>query len=96
MDKCKKEKENIYKTTCKDCEYNDNCENVTKKGEIKMTIIISMNNEDCFMFEITEENYKTFKVDVSIYNWLKLNDYGFKEYTEVYIRKENISYYGIL
>ena len=33
MDKCKKEKENIYKTTCKDCEYNDNCENVTKKGE---------------------------------------------------------------
>ena len=34
MNKCKKEKENIYKTTCKDCEYNDNCENVTKKGEI--------------------------------------------------------------
>ena len=34
MKKCKKEKENIYKTTCKDCEYNDNCENVTKKGEI--------------------------------------------------------------
>ena len=33
MDKCKKEKENINKTTCKDCEYNDNCENVTKKGE---------------------------------------------------------------
>ena len=33
MKKCKKEKENIYKTTCKDCEYNDNCENVTKKGE---------------------------------------------------------------
>ena len=33
MDKCKKEKENIYKTTCKDYEYNDNCENVTKKGE---------------------------------------------------------------
>ena len=61
-----------------------------------MTVIISMNNGDCFMFEITEENYKKFKVDVSIYNWLKLNDYGFKEYTEVYIRKENISYYGIL
>ena len=31
MDKCKKEKENIYKTTCKDCEYNVNCENVTKR-----------------------------------------------------------------
>ena len=31
MDKCKKEKENINKTTCKDCEYNDNCENVNKK-----------------------------------------------------------------
>ena len=33
MKKCKKEKEkeNIIITTCKDCEYNDNCENVTKK-----------------------------------------------------------------
>ena len=61
-----------------------------------MTVIISMNNGDCFMFEITEENYKKFKVDVSIYNWLKLNDYGFKEYREVFVRKENISYYGIL
>ena len=61
-----------------------------------MTVIISMNNGDCFMFEITEENYKKFKVDVSIYNWVKLNDYGFKEYREVFVRKENISYYGIL
>ena len=61
-----------------------------------MTVIISMNNGDCFMFEITEEKYKEFKVDVSIYNWLKLNDYGFKEYREIYIRKENISYYGII
>ena len=61
-----------------------------------MTILISMNNGDCFMFEITEENYKKFKVDVSIYNWLKLNDYGFKEYREAYIRKDNISYYGII
>ena len=61
-----------------------------------MTIIISMNNGDCFMFEITEENYKEFKVDVSIYNWLKLNDYGYKANTEVFIRKENISYYGIV
>ena len=32
MDKCKKEKENINKTTCKDCEYVGNCENVTRKG----------------------------------------------------------------
>ena len=61
-----------------------------------MTVIISMNNGDCFMFEITEENYKEFKVDVSIYNRVKLNDYGFKEYREVFVRKENISYYGIL
>ena len=30
------------------------------------------------------------------YSWLKLNDYGFKTDTEVYIRKENISYYGIV
>ena len=55
-----------------------------------------MNDGDCFEFEITEENYKTFKTDVSIYNWIKLNDYGYKLYTEVFIRKENISYYGIL
>ena len=60
-----------------------------------MTLIISMNNGDYFKFEITEENYKTFMVDTSIYNWLKLNDYGYKENTEIYIRKENISYYGI-
>ena len=61
-----------------------------------MTLIISMNNGDYFKFEITEENYKTFMVDTSIYNWLKLNDYGYKENTEIYIRKENISYYGKL
>ena len=30
-----------------------------------------------------------------IFNWLKLNDYGYKVNTEIYIRKENISYYGI-
>ena len=61
-----------------------------------MTILISMNNGDNFKFEITEENYITFKTDTSIYNWLKLNDYGYKANTEVYIRKENISYYGII
>ena len=61
-----------------------------------MKILISMNNGKYFEFETTEENYKSFKVDTSIYNWLKLNDYGYKLYTEVYIRKENISYYGIL
>ena len=61
-----------------------------------MTVIISMNNGDNFKFEITEENYKTFKIDVSIYNWLKLNDYGYKANTEVFIRKDNISYYGIV
>ena len=60
-----------------------------------MTILISMNNGDNFKFEITEENYKTFKTDTSIYNWLKLNDYGYKANSVVYIRNENISYYGI-
>ena len=60
-----------------------------------MKIVISMNNGDYFEFETTEENYKSFKVDTSIYNWLKLNDYGYKANTEIYIRKENISYYGI-
>ena len=28
-----------------------------------MTILISMNNGDNFIFEITEENFKTFKMD---------------------------------
>ena len=35
MEKCKKEKENINISTCKDCEYNGNCENVTKNGGMK-------------------------------------------------------------
>ena len=43
-----------------------------------------------------EENYKTFKNDTIIFNWVKLNDYGYKANTEVFIRKENISYYGIV
>ena len=61
-----------------------------------MTILISMNNGDTFKFETTEEKYTTFKIDTSIYNWLKLNDYGYKANTEVFIRKDNISYYGIV
>ena len=61
-----------------------------------MTIMISMNSGDNFEFEITEENYKRFKIDVSIYNWLKLNDYGYEVNTEIFIRKEYISYYGIV
>ena len=61
-----------------------------------MSILISMNNGDYFEFEITEEIYEAFKIDVSIYNWIKLNDYGYKANTEIYIRKENISYYGIV
>ena len=61
-----------------------------------MTILISMNTGEKFKFETTEENYKTFKIDTLIYNWLKLNDYGYKANTEVIIRKENISYYGIV
>ena len=61
-----------------------------------MTILISMNYGDNIKFIITEENYITFKTDTSIYNWLKLNDYGYKANTEVYIRKDNISYYGII
>ena len=61
-----------------------------------MKILIAMNNRDFFKFEITEENYKSFKIDLSIYDWIKLNDYGYKANAEVYIRKENISYYGIV
>ena len=61
-----------------------------------MVILISMNNGENFTFGITEENYKSFKMDSLIYQWLKLNDYGFKENTEVFIKKENISYYGLV
>ena len=61
-----------------------------------MKILISMNSGDDFIFEITEENYKTFKTDTFDYTWLKLNDYGYKSNTEVYIKEENITYYGIL
>ena len=61
-----------------------------------MKIIISMNNGDKFKFEITEENFKSFKTDSFDYTWLKLNDYGYKSNTEVYIKEENISYYAIL
>ena len=61
-----------------------------------MKILISMNSGDYFKFEITEENYKTFKVDTSIYNWLRLNDYGYNSKAEVYIRKDNIAYYSKL
>ena len=55
-----------------------------------------MNNGDNFKFEITEEKYKTFKTDTFDYTWLKLNDYGYKSNTEVYIKEENITYYGIV
>ena len=61
-----------------------------------MKILISMNNGENFTFGITEENYKTFKTDTFDYTWLKLNDYGYKSNSEVYIKEENISYYAIL
>ena len=61
-----------------------------------MLMLISMNSGDNFKFEITKENFKSFKIDISDYNWLKLNDYGYKSNLEVFIRKENISYYGII
>ena len=58
-----------------------------------MALLIFMNCGDNFKFEITEDNYRAFKVDLLICNWLKLNDYGYEAKTEVFIRKENISYY---
>ena len=61
-----------------------------------MKILISMNSGDYLKFEITEENYKEFKRDTTIYNWLKLNNYGYNANEEVIIRKDNISYYGIV
>ena len=61
-----------------------------------MILLISMNNGENFTFDITEKNYKTFKTDTIDYTWLKLNDYGFKTDTEVYIRTENISNYGLV
>ena len=60
-----------------------------------MTLLISMNSGDYFKFEITEENYISFKADTINYTWLKLNDYGYKANKEVYIKEENISYYVI-
>ena len=36
-----------------------------------MVILISMNNGENFTFGITEENYKSFKMDSLIYQWLK-------------------------
>ena len=61
-----------------------------------MIMLISMNSGDNFKFKITEENYKTFKTDTFDYSWLKLNDYGYKSNTELFIKEENISYYGIV
>ena len=61
-----------------------------------MVLLIAMNNGENFTFGITEENYIAFKTDTINYSWLKLNDYGFKTDTEIYIRKENISYYGLV
>ena len=60
-----------------------------------MKILISMNSGDIFKFNLTEETCKSFKKDLLIYQWLKLNDYGYEANTEVIIRKENISYYAI-
>ena len=39
-----------------------------------MLMLISMNSGDNFKFEITKENFKSFKIDTTVYNWLKLND----------------------
>ena len=61
-----------------------------------MLMLISMNSGDNFKFEITKENFKSFKIDTTVYNWLKLNDYGYKSNLEVYIKKDNISYYGLI
>ena len=61
-----------------------------------MILLIAMNNGENFTFDITEENYSEFKTDSLIYSWLKLNNYGFKRDTEIFIRKENISYYGLV
>ena len=42
-----------------------------------------------------EEEVVTF-INCALNNAIKLNDYGYKANTEVFIRKENISYYGVL
>ena len=60
-----------------------------------MKILITLNSGDIFKFNLTEETCKSFKSDTIDYTWLKLNDYGYKSDTEVYIRTENISYYAI-
>ena len=59
MDKCKKEKENIYRKTCEGCEYVDNCENVSevKREENKFIKerIIMTNKEKEFLNDIDEK-----------------------------------------
>ena len=60
-----------------------------------MKIIIVMNNGKFFELITNEEKAKSFKVDVGIYNWLKLSDYTIEECGLIFIRKENICYYQI-
>ena len=38
-----------------------------------MALLISMNNGENFTFDITEENYKTFKIDTSICESIRTN-----------------------
>ena len=60
-----------------------------------MKILLTLNSGDIFKFDLTEETCKSFKMDALNCQWLKLNDYGYEANTEVFIRKENISYYAI-
>ena len=82
MDKCKKEKENINISTCKDCEYNGNCENVTKKGGIKMTDVeknILKTLEDDIKI-LKRANFKTNEIIDHIRNFRDFSNDNTEEY----------------
>ena len=42
-----------------------------------MVIFISMNNGENFTFDITEDNFKSFKSDTIDYTRINLYDFGF-------------------
>ena len=82
MKKCKKEKENINKTTCKDCEYVGNCENVTKKEVIKMRDIeekILKSLEDDIKI-LKRANTKTNEIKDHIRNFRDFSNDNTEEY----------------
>lgn len=60
-----------------------------------MKLSIVMSNGQTFELITNKEFINSFKVDISIDNWLKLNNYTNEKCEEIYIRKEYIVYFKI-